>query len=84
MKVSSDESDDNELPCAFDRIPSSSTSNTSIVCESQLIAGNNINLESPLPASPAICCPTCHNFFLPYTIAEHADVCADEAGADPD
>ena len=28
VKVSSDESDDNELPCAFDRIPSSSTSNT--------------------------------------------------------
>ena len=78
VKVSSGESDDNELPCAFDRIPSSSTSNASIVCKSQLIAGNNINLESPLPASPAICCPTCHNFFPPYTIAEHADVCADE------
>ena len=83
VKVSSDESDDDELPCAFDN--STSSSNAAVVCESQSIVGNDSPIgstsgssESPLLATPLICCPTCSNLFPSTTIAEHADLCADE------
>ena len=86
-KVStSDESEDGELPCAFDTDNECDTANdnATIVCESQPIvvddspAGTSSSSESPLPATPLICCPTCSNFFPPDTIAQHADLCADE------
>ena len=78
LNVSSDEE---ELPCGlFDKNTSNNAAATD--CESPSSVGNNSpvstsgSLESP--ATPLISCPTCSNYFPPNTIAEHADLCADE------
>lgn len=92
IQLSSDESDDNELPCPFGTGIQSNTANSCATRDTKSSSTNShANTANGFPTrdtvssppAPIISCPTCYNFFSADTIQEHADLCAEEADGIP-